>query len=130
MQLVIYVGGTLVLLIFGVMLTAQSKFISMRTAAGDWILAVIVGGALLALLFRVAFSIPDWNLAPPTGEAASLTQGPTTSAIGLALTGIRLDGGSGYLLPFLIISIHLLVVLVGAGYLARTKRRVDQEEDS
>ncbi len=30
---------------------------------------------------------------------------------------------SGYLLPFEIISIHLLVVLIGAAYLARPKRR-------
>ena len=29
----------------------------------------------------------------------------------------------GYLLPFEIVSIHLLVVLVGAAYLARAKRR-------
>jgi NADH-quinone oxidoreductase subunit J len=28
---------------------------------------------------------------------------------------------SGYLLPFVIVSVHLLVVLVGAAYLARTK---------
>jgi NADH-quinone oxidoreductase subunit J len=32
---------------------------------------------------------------------------------------------SGYLLPFEIVSVHLLVVLIGAAYLARTKRRVD-----
>jgi NADH-quinone oxidoreductase subunit J len=30
---------------------------------------------------------------------------------------------AGYLLPFEIVSVHLLVVLVGAAYLARTKRR-------
>ncbi len=30
---------------------------------------------------------------------------------------------TGYLLPFEIVSIHLLVVLVGAAYLARAKRR-------
>ena len=29
---------------------------------------------------------------------------------------------SGYLFPFVIISMHLLVVLIGAGYMARTKR--------
>ena len=39
MQLLIYVGGTLVLLVFGVMLTAQSPFISMKTRGGDWVLA-------------------------------------------------------------------------------------------
>jgi NADH-quinone oxidoreductase subunit J len=33
---------------------------------------------------------------------------------------------SGYLLPFEIVSIHLLVVLVGAAYLARAKRRRTQ----
>ena len=30
---------------------------------------------------------------------------------------------SGYLLPFEIVSVHLLAVLVGAAYLARAKRR-------
>src|SRR5271154_6877077 len=46
----IYVGGTLVLLVFGVMLTAQSPFISMKTHGGDWILAALVGGSLFAVL--------------------------------------------------------------------------------
>jgi NADH-quinone oxidoreductase subunit J len=32
-------------------------------------------------------------------------------------------GMASYLLPFEIVSVHLLVVLVGAAYLARTKRR-------
>ncbi len=32
---------------------------------------------------------------------------------------------SGYLLPFEIVSVHLLVVLIGAAYLARAKRRVE-----
>ena len=31
---------------------------------------------------------------------------------------------SGYLLAFEIISVHLVVVLVGAAYLARAKRRI------
>ena len=53
--------------------------------------------------------------------------------MGLALTGIRVDklgdsvdavddGKSGYLMPFIIVSIHLLVVLIGAAYMARTKK--------
>ena len=46
MQLMIYVGGTLVLLIFGVMLTAQQRFVAMKTRSPDWVLALIVGGAL------------------------------------------------------------------------------------
>ena len=55
MQIMIYVGGTLVLLIFGVMLTAQASFISMKTSAAEWIIAAIVGGSLLFLLGQAAF---------------------------------------------------------------------------
>ena len=39
-------------------------------------------------------------------------------------------GNTGYLLPFEIISVHLLVVLIGAAYLARAKRRVDTPVES
>ena len=56
MQLMIYVGGTLVLLIFGVMLTAQGPFVSMKTAGGDWIVAVMLSGCLAALLVPAAFA--------------------------------------------------------------------------
>ncbi|UUO05849.1 NADH-quinone oxidoreductase subunit J [Blastopirellula sp. J2-11] len=166
MQLMIYVGGTVVLLIFGVMLTAQQAFISMKTKAGDWILALIVGGSLLALLTQIAFSIPAWHASDyqarlqtevtaaeeeiiaamaadnrtelTAAEEAKLRpllakvkygQPELTSQIGLGLVGVRVDkpeldspGYSGYLLPFEIVSVHLLVVLVGAAYLARSKR--------
>lgn len=122
MQLMIYVGGTLVLLIFGVMLTAQARFVSMRTAAGEWVATAALAGAFLLMLLYVAASVPEWttNTAP---ENVTLAESVLTSEIGLALSGVRLDGKSGYLLPFLIVSMHLLVVLIGAGYLARTKRR-------
>ena len=50
MQLMIYVGGTLVLLIFGVMLTAQERFISLKPYGRDWVLSLIVGSSLLLLL--------------------------------------------------------------------------------
>jgi NADH-quinone oxidoreductase subunit J len=35
---------------------------------------------------------------------------------------------SGYLLPFEIVSVHLLVVLIGAAYLARPKKRISRSE--
>ncbi len=123
MQLMLYVGGTLVLLVFGVMLTARSNFIRMKTGGGEWILALFVGGALLLLLLRTALMVESWCL-PPTHELP-LADASTTTEIGLALSGVRLDGRSGYLLPFVIVSVHLLVVLIGAAYLARTKRPAD-----
>lgn len=123
MQLMIYVGGTLVLLIFGVMLTAQGPFISMKTRGGEWILAAIVGGSLLAVLLPTAFSIEAW--APLGRDEVATTAPPTATRLGMGFLGARVDkpNAPGYLLPFEIISIHLLIVLVGAAYLARSKRR-------
>src|SRR4051794_22967940 len=42
-QLLVYVGGTLVLVVFGVMLTAQGPFITMKTGAAEWAIAALVG---------------------------------------------------------------------------------------
>ncbi len=167
MQLMIYVGGTVVLLIFGVMLTAQKAFITMRTSAGDWMLGLLVGGTFLAVLVQLAFSIPQWESSDYQAKSdeklatyiteleqtaqsgkpisqdqrqklaqleAEATQGEPQRAgeIGLGLVGLRPDkemeqseGLSGYLLPFEIVSVHLLVVLVGAAFLARAKRQQD-----
>jgi len=128
MQLMIYVGGTLVLLIFGVMLTAQGPFISMKTRGGEWILAAILGGALLAILLPTAFSIDAWQ--PLAAEEISTAPPRTATPLGMGLLGARVDkpGSSGYLLPFEIIAIHLLIVLVGAAYLARSRRRRDTND--
>lgn len=154
MQLMIYVGGTLVLLVFGVMLTAQGRFVSMKTSGSEWVIAAIVGSALLAVLVQAAFSVPSWRA--PEGPVAKGSESPAglayqktipldepnnASELGLGLLGMRADknperqsdetlreGLSGYLLPFEIISVHLVVVLIGAAYLARTKRRKDAAE--
>jgi len=131
MQIMIYVGATLVLLIFGVMLTAKGPFITMRTSAGEWILGAIVGGSLLAVLLSAATSVGAWQPAAQLSAEA----GPTATRLGMGLLGARVDkleepsptqraGMSGYLLPFEIVSVHLLVVLIGSAYLARPKKRI------
>ena len=131
MQLMIYVGGTLVLLIFGVMLTAKGPFITMKTSAGEWILAAFVGGSLLVVLLSAAASVGAWNTSREIAPEAQVT----ATRLGMALMGARVDtltetdpvqraGMSGYLLPFEIVSMHLLVVLIGAAYLARPKKRL------
>jgi NADH-quinone oxidoreductase subunit J len=141
MQLLIYVGGTLVLLVFGVMLTSQSRFVRMQTSAGDWVIAALVGGSLLGLLLMAAFRVPDWTTPREDLEEVSLLEAQRTTHLGLALSGLRVDrldepdevkreGMSGYLLPFVIVSVHLLIVLIGAAYLARPTRRVDQADRS
>jgi len=137
-QLLIYVGGTLVLLIFGVMLTASGPFVSIKSNPGDLVKSALAGGALLSLILYSACQV-DWlntGHSDLKGVVAAgfnaPAEGNTTRELGLSFLGARPDkdlgskGGvlsAGYLLPFEIVSVHLLVVLVGAAYLARAKRR-------
>ncbi|HLJ11067.1 MAG TPA: NADH-quinone oxidoreductase subunit J [Planctomycetaceae bacterium] len=137
-QLLIYVGGTLVLLIFGVMLTASGPFVKIKTSPGEGVLAALIGVLLLSLILYSACAV-DWSQNENydlQGRVASgfnvPAEGNTTHTLGLSLLSARPDKDlgsttasltSGYLLPFEIVSVHLLVVLVGASYLARAKRR-------
>src|SRR5438876_11637845 len=58
-QLIVYVGGTLVLVVFGVMLTAQGPFINMRAGAGEWAIATVVGGVFFGVLaVSLYFGVP------------------------------------------------------------------------
>jgi NADH-quinone oxidoreductase subunit J len=145
-QLIVYVGGTLVLVVFGVMLTAQGPFVSMRAGAAEWAGTILVGLLLMgALSATIWFS--DWTEYP--AEPLNVATSPSAVQLGQSFLGVtdampvapisgipqRSDGKSdkappvlyrkqvAYLLPFEIVSVHLLVVLIGAAYLARAKRR-------
>jgi hypothetical protein len=139
------------------MLTARGPLVSMKTPPRQWVLAAIVGGSLLAVLLQIALNVGHWGSrtgsllfgqgtdgrdARPTvsEEARGLALAPPTAApLGLGLLGVRVDqqeekdpvlraGMSGYLLAFELISVHLVVVLIGAAYLARAKRRAGEPE--
>ena len=136
-QLLVYVGGTLVLVVFGVMLTAQGPFINMRIGAAEWAIALAVGLILYGVLsVSLVISKPSESNA---NEAVSGDM-PDSTVLGGSLLGQWQAAPSGYisgmpenirrtrkqisyLLPFEIVSVHLLVVLIGAAYLARAKRR-------
>lgn len=149
-QILIYVGGTIVLLIFGVMLTSSSPYNSLKSTPAEILQGGLVGLAFLAVVFSTVMSV-DWaktqeKLAQGQPQQAAgynrPEEGNTARPIGMALLGLRFDEdlktgdatastesgtppatlSTGYLLPFEIISVHLLVVLIGASYLARAKR--------
>lgn len=148
-QLLIYVGGTVVLLIFGVMLTASGPFLSIKSSPGDLVQGGIVGVLFLAMVVFTVLQV-DWDANAVKLErqfgASALErpgfnqgeEGRTVRNIGAALLGARFDRdlgrdgrelSTGYLLPFEIVSVHLLVVLIGAAYFARAKRRVRLSEE-
>lgn len=111
-QLVIYVGGTLVLIIFGVMLTARSTMLSLTSTRSEAIAGIVSGllvlcGLLAAVLHTRFYDQPH---APDAYPVRSLGQ---------TLMG-------DYLAPFEIASLLLLAVMIGAAHLAR--RRPDRGE--
>ena len=139
-QLIIYVGGILVLVVFGVMLTAQGPFISMKVGAAEWAIAMVVG-ILLFIVLAANTMRANW---PVTTEARMNNAQTSMNSVVLAeaFLGLReatpkaslpipqgdrplpaVRTAVAYLLPFEIVSVHLLVVLIGAAYLARAKRR-------
>jgi NADH:ubiquinone oxidoreductase subunit 6 (subunit J) len=139
-QLLVYVGGTVVLLIFGVMLTASGPFVRIKTSPGELVLAGGVGILLLSMIYSTVY-LADWSRLMQTSSAAMVKtgrgynpadEGNTARPIGMKLIGASVEDlgaqkaalSAAYLLPFEIVSIHLLVVLIGAAYLARAKRRV------
>jgi NADH-quinone oxidoreductase subunit J len=109
-QLIVYVGGTMVLVVFGVMLTAQQQFLRIRIRPQEWVIGGTLAACLFALLVIVSRRLGD---AHPTAAAETL---PGAGQLGVGFL-------TTYLLPFEIISVHLLVVLIGAAYLARAKRK-------
>jgi NAD(P)H-quinone oxidoreductase subunit 6 len=103
-QILVYVGGTLTLILFAVMLTSRIDEVrrsNLSLAAGP---AVIVAVVLVIALGKVALTT-GW------AEQARTTL-PSTSRLGHAFLG-------EYLLPFELASIVLLAALIGAVVLAR-----------
>ena len=113
-QLVIYVGGTLILILFGVMLTSKSPFAHFEPKAAEVVVAVSVSAVLLVAL---VLAIRGAALGP--AEPTTAGRRYPVAALGQALLG-------DYLVPFELASVLLLVVMIGAAYLAKARRRDDE----
>lgn len=132
-QLLVYVGGTLVLVVFGVMLTAHGPLRELRTRRAEWLVGGSLGAVLFGLLAAVSLDLGSHHTEdanpPGVGQLGLSFLGVTETSPPGRVTGVPADKPmqrtrAAYLLPFEIVSVHLLVVLVGAAYLARAKRRV------
>jgi len=107
-QVLIYIGGILVLMLFGVMLTNKVVSVDMKTGTLQtvpaMIVAAVVGGSLAGIFYST------WS----TTEASPPVMMTSTPGIGTLLM-------TSYLLPFEIASVVLLVALVGAAMVARRR---------
>jgi NADH-quinone oxidoreductase subunit J len=108
-QLIVYVGGTLILLIFGVMLTSRSPWVRFDPPKIEIAAAAIVCGALLVTLC-IVLCRAVW----PAAEGAA-------PGVSVADLGRRLL--TTYLVPFEIAGVLLMIVMVGAAHLARQEKK-------
>jgi len=117
-QVLIYIGGILILFLFGLMLTARMD-VPVRERAGA---ALVIPGAfagviVMAFLLFIALGNP-WPVpkasAPAADASLAAERDPDTRDIGYKLM-------STYLLPFEAVSVLLLVAMVGAAYIARAR---------
>ena len=107
-QLLIYVGGILVLLLFGVMLTHKIYELDLRSEVTQFLPGAIIWAGMLGLLVITIFRT-RWKIGPGRPPAV------TTAEIGRQFLG-------PYLLPFEAASVLLLVALIGAAMIVRRRR--------
>ena len=108
-QLLVYVGGILVLTIFAVMLTAGIGDVTVSNrAVGTGAGIFTVGIAGMVMLYAIERT--QWH------QVAAVTPAPTTYAIGNAFLG-------DYVLPFEVASLVLLAALIGAIVISRHEAR-------
>jgi len=107
-QLLIYVGGILILLLFGVMLTHKLYDLDLKSDREQFVPSLIVAAGIFALLTVTALRT-QWAVGPGRAPA------PTTADIGRLFL-------SDYVLPFEAASILLLVALMGAALIVRRKK--------
>lgn len=123
-QIVIYVGGILVLILFAFMLSGRetlgtpeqinNRFISIKKLPA-LLLAALFFVVLLNILLRAGFEKTSWI-------QNSILNNSLVSNDGTAINNIGINFMTTYLLPFEVISIVLMIALIGAAHLSRKER--------
>lgn len=114
-QVIVYVGGVTILVLFAIMLTQWMYQVKLRDIRNKLLIPIaVVGLAFVPFLYKALHELSNAVLAAPPEKLAEFAVAPKTNAIGTALL-------STYLLPFEAITILLLGALVGAVWIARPK---------
>ena len=113
-QIIVYVGGILVLMIFGLMLTNKIKGTAVHTGSHNLFWGILAGAGMLLILLLLIFSVDfyalDWI--QHASRQPAVSSGSTVQAIGQLLM-------SRYVLPFELAGLLLLMALIGAAFIAK-----------
>lgn len=113
-QIMVYVGGILVLLIFGVMLTNRISGQAVTTETHNLLSGIFIGISFLSLLLYMFFLV-DFSSVSWIQQSSQVHQQPINSTIGTI--GVKFM--SDFVLPFEITAILLLIALIGAAFIAK-----------
>jgi NADH-quinone oxidoreductase subunit J len=109
-QILVYAGGILVVIIFGIMLTTKISGKPLLVTSRNWFAAVITGSFFFGLLIRL-FSMETFPTTAPIQQISS----NTLQTFGTLLL-------TNFLLPFEIAGVLLLLALIGAAVTASTSK--------
>ncbi len=112
-QILVYVGGTLTLILFAVMLTARIEEMKQSNPSTG----MVAGVGLVALVLLVLGSVATTTEWAQTDIATN----PSTAKLGHAFLG-------DYLLPFEVASVVLVAAMIGSVVLARRAIRHSAEK--
>jgi NADH-quinone oxidoreductase subunit J len=112
-QILIYVGAIAVLVLFALMLTPRVMQQEDRSRyTGQWPLAALLAFGFVILMTMILLEVP-W----PFANVGPVAEGATRDYA--AELGIAFMNPDGYMLPFYVAAVMLLVALVGAIVIAR-----------
>jgi len=114
-QLMVYVGGVLVLVLFTVMMTRMPQENKRRRGVDRYVPAAIFSALIFAVLYKVVTAV-SWGGVSTAAE-------PTVAKIGAHLM-------TNYLFPFEYVSLVLLAAMIGAAILIRENKTRDGQEQS
>ena len=111
-QIIVYVGGVLILLIFGVMLTNRVSTNRVLTGVHNQFWGYLLPAGLLILLLGTLgqLALPDWAMRAQ--EQGAVIHTSTVEPLGIQLM-------TQYILAFELVGVLLLLALIGAALLAR-----------
>jgi NADH:ubiquinone oxidoreductase subunit 6 (subunit J) len=115
-QLVIYVGGVLILMLFGVMLTNRETGAVYPVSKNKYFLAGIVSGVLVLIILVFLFIKNETVFLSGSGKttADTIHTESTVRTIGISIM-------SEYIVAFEVAGILLLMALIGAAFIAGRK---------
>ncbi|SKB28647.1 NADH-quinone oxidoreductase subunit J family protein [Daejeonella lutea] len=119
-EVVVYVGGVLVLMLFAFMLSNKELLSGLQNIAGGFkfthLAGLLICGGMLFLLVSAISAADVVNLSWIKNGQAISENDNTIHQIGIHTM-------TRYLLPFEVVSVFLMMALIGAAHLSRRERR-------